>query len=185
MNVARWLVEHCLDEALAGDLLEQVAMGKSSGWLWRQIGISLWCTLWKYRVELAYSTLVCCSAILVFPYSMLVFRKIIRWEELPYPMSRLVFESTPLLLNSMFAGVVLAMDARFGVKGCLRVWMMSWPLMYGLNIAMRDVYRILEPKAGSWTEATVSMVWLSAVFSGMFFSALLCRRHGKKSRAQS
>jgi hypothetical protein len=185
MTIAKWLVQHCLDEALAGDVLEQVAMGKSKGWLWRQIGIALWCTFWKYRVELGYSMLVCFSAILVFPYSMRMVRTVIRWEELPYPLSRLVFELTPLLLDSMFAVVVLMMDTRYGVKGSLRVLMLSWPLMYGLNVGMRSAYAILEAKAGSWAEATLSIVGLFALFSGMFFSALLCRRQVQTARTRS
>ncbi|MGE0393658.1 MAG: hypothetical protein AB7P67_08835 [Vicinamibacterales bacterium] len=42
-RLAFWLLERFSprDGALAGDLFEQVAMGRSSHWLWRQVGVAL------------------------------------------------------------------------------------------------------------------------------------------------
>ena len=49
--IATWLLQHLGDgvknEALTGDLLEELSQGRSAGWYWRQVVAALFASFWK------------------------------------------------------------------------------------------------------------------------------------------
>lgn len=126
---AVWLLRHCYgeqQEALAGDLVETFAEGRSRRWFWRQTFIALGARMWP---QFCYAIAGVVTPVLFVPGVMRRAAATLPWWNLPWPFSMLVFDLGQSLLATLPALAVLAValvvSGRFSRRSLLRTAMFS------------------------------------------------------------
>jgi hypothetical protein len=160
-KLALWWLRHTYPgdhgEALAGDLIERFRAGATRGWFWKQVLIaSLTGTLVQIRYRWAIFCYAAAASVAMSDtriYAPLPISSWLRWSDLPWPLSQLVFElGTPALvtlttLTVLAAGLLIQHSFRW--THVFRTWIISFAFI-ALGHYSIDLYPwLLRPIPGN------------------------------------
>lgn len=153
--MATWLLQHFTlgkaDEALAGDLLEELCSGRSAGWYWRQVLAAISVSWWRDAMNLSSAAIFSALWATVTPVWLLVvsdaeqrFRFHARIWHMDWPWSTIVDLSTLLAANLVFilTGIALYLAFEMSLRRDLRAAPFlrgikaSFPVMIALSAAL-------------------------------------------------
>lgn len=153
-RLAIWLLGHACpgrdSNALAGDLIERFHEGQSVGWLWRQVlsalVVGVVCEFQRQWPSFFYAVVGTALPMIFWktiPYQL---GSWLRWWSLPWPLSQIVFEWSPVALFALEALPALAVarviDRSFRWISLLRTGVVT----LGLFVANFYLFVLLYPR---------------------------------------
>jgi hypothetical protein len=192
--LAIWLVGHLsfgmTNDALAGDLLEELHSGRSANWFWRQVGCAIAAGAWNRLRDYALPLMFCAAWSSLYSGWALASRAALdtampaKWPESAWPYSALLPLSYGMMpaLTFVWTGALVYLLACPGILRELSAQRILWGVLASLNVLLVSTVLLVHHFRQSRVDLRALMrpdfyvvwhfLWISVPLALSLFAAL-------------